>query len=123
LFSGLALLDISSVKNGIRFAVFARYGKLIPLLLLAVKAIPHVQAENLKWAVQPTVGNIGSASLLLLFAFPGLEIALCNGGEIKNPAHTVPLGIFGGVSILLVLYLAIQSVIQVTLGDTLAEHK
>lgn len=123
LFAGLSWLNIRSVKSGIRFAVFAGIGKLIPLLLLVAIAIPHVQADNLKWVVSPTVDNIGSGSLLLFFAFLGLETALCNGGEIKNPARTVPLGIFGGVGIVLILYLSIQVVTQGTLGDQLSAHK
>lgn len=123
MFGGLAWLNISSVKNGVRFTVFAGIGKLIPLLLLVIIAIPHVQADNLKWVVVPTADGIGSASLLLFFAFLGLEVALCNGGEIKNPARTVPQGIFGGVSIVLILYLSIQLVTQGILGDSLSAHK
>lgn len=122
-FGSLAWLNTGSVKGGIRFAVVAGVGKLVPLLLLVVIAIPHVQTANLKWVTEPTIGNIGSASLLLFFAFLGLETSLCNGGEIKNPARTVPLGIFGGVSIVLILYISIQLVTQGTLGDGLGAQK
>jgi amino acid transporter len=123
LFGGLAWLNIGSVKSGVRFAVFAGIGKLIPLLLLVVIAIPHIEAANLKWIVDPTANNIGSASLLLFFAFMGLETSLCNGGEIKNPARTVPLGLFGGVAIVSILYLSIQLVTQGILGDSLGTFK
>ncbi|MEO5893137.1 MAG: amino acid permease, partial [Ferruginibacter sp.] len=37
--------------------------------------------------------------------------------------RTVPLGVFGGVSIVLVLYLSIQLVTQGILGDSLSAHK
>lgn len=123
LFGGLAWLNISSVKNGVRFVVFASIGKLIPLVLLVIVATPHVSAENLKWVAEPTVNNIGAASLLLFFAFLGLEVSLSNGGEIKNPSRTVPMGIFLGVSIILILYVSIQMVTQGTLGNNLSAYK
>jgi len=123
LFGGLAWLNISSVKNGVRFVVFAGIGKLVPLILLVAIALPQVQAKNLVWEVQPTVNNIGTGSLLLFFAFLGLETSLCNGGEIKNPARNVPLGIFGGITIVLILYLSIQMTAQGILGNELVRHK
>jgi basic amino acid/polyamine antiporter, APA family len=123
LFGGLTWLNISSVKNGVRFVELAGIGKLIPLVLLVVVAIPHVSAENLKWVIQPVAGNIGAASLLLFFAFLGVEVPLSNGGEIKKPLRTVPRGIFLGVSIILILYTSIQCVVQGTLGDQLGNNK
>ena len=44
-------------------------------------------------------------------------------GEIKNPKHTVPLGIFLGVTAVLVLYISIQLVTQGVLGATVSAHK
>jgi amino acid transporter len=85
--------------------------------------IYFVSPTNLKWAIEPTISNIGSASLLLFFAFMGLETPLCNGGEIKNPKKTVPLGLFLGISGILILYIAIQLVTQGVLGESIASHK
>jgi APA family basic amino acid/polyamine antiporter len=94
IFGGIALLNIRSVKNGIRFIEFTAFGKLIPLLILVIVGASFISRENLNWTITPTVDNIGSASLLLFFAFMGFETPLSNGGEIKNPKRTVPLGIF-----------------------------
>lgn len=123
LFVGLAWLNISSVKNGIRFVVFASIGKLIPLILLVIVALSKVSVENLKWVYEPTVSKIGTASVLLFFAFLGLEVPLSNGGEIKKPSRTVPLGIFLGVSVVLLLYGCIQLMAQAVLGNQLLMHK
>ncbi|MBC7937472.1 MAG: APC family permease [Rhizobacter sp.] len=122
-FGGLTWLNISSVKNGVRFVVFASIGKLLPLVILIAIAVPHVETENLKWVISPTLDNIGSASLLLFFAFLGFETCLGNGGEIKNPRRTVPLGIFGGLIFVLILYVSIQLVTQGALGNNLSSHK
>ncbi|RYF91387.1 MAG: APC family permease, partial [Chitinophagaceae bacterium] len=123
LFGGLTWLNISSVKNGVRFIFFTSIVKFIPLILLVFLAIPHVEANNLVWTVEPTAGNIGPAALLLFFAFLGLETSLCNGGEIKNPARNVPLGLLGGLAIVLLLYVSLQLVTQGTLGNDLTNHK
>ena len=123
IFGGLAWLNISSVKNGIRFIFLTSILKFIPLLLLILLAIPHVQADNLRWTVPATAQNIGPSAFLLFFAFLGLETSLCNGGEIKNPARNVPLGLLGGLAVVLLLYVSLQVVTQGTLGNTLTTHK
>jgi len=66
IFGGLALLNIRSVKNVVRFIELATLGKLIPLILLVIIGARFVSTENLKWVSTPTFSNIGSASLLLL---------------------------------------------------------
>ena len=68
-FAGLALLNIRSVKNGIRFIEFATLGKLVPMIVLVIVAARFVEPANLAWEIDPTVTNIGTASLLLFFAF------------------------------------------------------
>lgn len=119
-FGGLAILNIRSVKSGIRFIEFAAFGKLIPLVLVVIAGTGFISTENLQWTTFPTVGSIGTASLLLIFAFLGVETPVTNGGEIRNPARTIPRGIFFGISAVLVLYISIQLVTQGVLGDILA---
>lgn len=123
LFAGLGLLNIRSLKGGLRFVLFAGYGKIAAMLLLVVLAIPSVKAANLEWVVQPGFANIGAASLILFFAFQGFEVPLCNSGEIKNPSRTVPVGLFIGVLLVLALYISIQVIVQGILGDSLSSHK
>ncbi len=122
-FGLLALLNIRSVKNGVRFIEFTSLAKLIPLLILVIVGLGFVSTQNLHWVTKPTINNIGTASLLLFFAFLGLEGPLSNGGEMKNPKRTVPLGIFVGIASVLVLYMAIQLVTQGVLGNSIVAHK
>ncbi|MDR3715127.1 MAG: amino acid permease [Puia sp.] len=123
LFGGFALLNIRSVKNGVRFIEFAAFGKLIPLIILVIVGAAFVSTKNLAWASTPSIPAIGSASLLLFFAFVGLDTPLSNGGEIKNVRRTVPLGIFFGILSVLVLYISLQWVVQGILGGAIAAHK
>jgi len=123
IFGVIALLNIRSVKNGVRFVEFTALGKLFPLAAVVIVGVAFISKNNLHWTIAPTIDNIGSASLLLFFAFMGFETPLSNGGEIKNVKRTVPLGIFFGIMSVLILYLGIQLVTQGMLGSTIEAHK
>lgn len=123
LFGGLAFINVRGAKQGVRFIVFTTIAKLIPLLLLVAFGTGHITAENLQWKQTLTVNNIGASTLVLFYAFLGIETAVTNSGEFKNPAKTVPLGILGGLSFVLVLYIAIQLITQGILGDRLLTFK
>lgn len=123
LFGGLALLNIRSVKNSVRFIEFATVAKLTPLVLLLVAGTASISVENLRWTSYPTLDNTVTASLLLFFAFTGIETPLINGGEIKNAKRTVPLAIFWGIGGMLLLVMSIQLITQGVLGETIVLHK
>lgn len=123
LFGLLAIINIRSVKSGVRFIQFTAIAKLIPLALLIILGTGHIDLSNFTWTISPTLSSIGAASLVLMFAFTGIETPVTNSGEIKNSKRTIPLGIFFGISSILILYIAIQLVTQGVLGDTLQAHK
>lgn len=123
LFVLLAAINIRSVKHGLRFVEFATLTKLIPLIILVILATRFVDPGNLRWTVAPEWGGLGSASLLLFFAFVGLETPLINGGEIKDPRRTVPRGLLLGLVFVLLLYISIQLITQGVLGADLLVYK
>ena len=123
LFAALAIINIRGAKNGVRFIVFTTVAKLIPLLLIIGFGTGHISIENLHWKISPTLTSIGASSLVLFYAFLGIETAVTNSGEFKNPARTVPFGILYGISFVLILYIAIQLISQGILGDQLVVHK
>ncbi len=122
-FGSIALLNIRSVKNGVRFVEIAAFGKLIPLLVVVIAGATFVSPHNLALSSLPKIGDIGTTSLLLFYAFMGMETPLSNGGEIQNAKRTVPIGIGLGIIGILVLYIAIQLVTQGVLGKTIQIHK
>jgi amino acid transporter len=70
----------------------------------------------------PSAASLGEASLLLMLAFTGAEVALMPSGEIRNPERTVPRAIFGAIACCLTLYVALQITSQGILGDQLARE-
>jgi len=122
LFGGLGWINIRGVQSGVRFATFNTYAKLIPLAILIVVGAFSVQWDHIAIRELPPLADIGAGTLMLVFAFGGGELALNATGEVKNPSKTVPLALFYGISIVLVLYMAIQGVAQGVLEAELAQN-
>ena len=120
MFSGLAAVNVWGVKHGTRLAVVTTVAKLLPLLLLIAVGVFAVQGPNLAWPGWPSIEQLGAGTLLLFFAFAGIESALTPSGEIRDPARTVPRGVFGAAGAIILLYLALQFVSQGVLGSELA---
>jgi amino acid transporter len=123
LFSGLAILNVIGVKQGIGLVKITTVAKLIPIILLITIGWKDVQWVNLAWESEPTLQKLGEASLILFFAFMGGDAGLAIGGEIKNPQKTVPRAIFIGISGVLLLYTLIQLVSQGVMGSELPNFK
>jgi basic amino acid/polyamine antiporter, APA family len=119
LFGGLAAINIRGVRYGTRLAVGVTIAKLLPLGLLIVVGVFSLNWRELVWGVPPSLGDLGAASLVLFFAFAGMESALTPSGEIRDPARTVPRGMLGGAAALILLYMALQLTAQGTLGAQL----
>jgi APA family basic amino acid/polyamine antiporter len=123
LFGGFAYINIRGAKNGVRVMIFATFAKLIPLVLLIIFGASHISLQNLQWEGSFTISDIGPATLILFFAFLGIENAVTNSGEFKNPSRVVPLGILCGLSFVLLLYISIQLITQGILGGQLQLFK
>ncbi|HLK31358.1 MAG TPA: amino acid permease [Puia sp.] len=123
LFGILTLINIRGAKYGARFSVITAFLKLAPIVLIIILGMDHIVRENLAWKQVVTLHNIGSGTLILFYAFVGIETAVNNGGEFKNPAKTVPRGIFSGILFVLLIYICIQLVSQGILGDRLLAVK
>lgn len=123
IFSSIAWINIRGVKEGSRFAGAATLLKIVPLLLLVAIGFFHIVPANLAVKTTPGIQDIGETSLILFFAFMGIETSLGISGEIKNPQKNIPKGIFMGVAGVLIVYLLIQLVAQGVLGDRLTAYK
>ncbi len=122
LFAALAAVNVRGIKPGIRLVEIITAAKLIPLLVLVVAGAWSVNFEFLRMSM-PTVSQVGQASIVLLFAFVGVEVALTPSGEIRDPARTVPRSILTALAVATSIYLAVQTVAQGTLGPELPLYK
>ena len=116
----LAPANVRGVGGVTRFNAFATIAKLLPLVLLVLVGLVAMRWSNLAWHGAPSAGSVSRASVLLIFAFLGVESALVPSGEVRDPARTVPRAIFLAMTAVAVLYVTIQLVAQGLLGDALA---
>ncbi|MCE9600925.1 MAG: APC family permease [Gemmatimonadetes bacterium] len=119
-FAFLTIVNVLGVQYGARLNAVTTVLKLLPLLVLVLLGVFAIDSANLAVTTMPAASTVTRTSMVLLFAFTGVEFALVPGGEIKDPSRTVPRGILLGLGGVTVLYLAIQLVAQGILGPALA---
>jgi amino acid transporter len=119
-FGLFTLVNIAGVRQGTRLNAVATVAKLLPLLLLITAGAFVVHPEHLAWTEPVGAGTMARASILLIFAYSGVESALVPSGEIKDVRRTVPRAILVAMLAITGLYLAIQIVAQGVLGPELA---
>lgn len=119
-FALVASVNVLGVRQGNRLNAIATVAKLLPLLLLVAGGVFAVRASNLAVHEAPSAGTVTRASIVLIFAFSGIESALVPSGEVRDPARTVPKAIFIAMLGITLLYIALQLVAQGVLGDALA---
>jgi amino acid transporter len=120
-FAIVAAINILGVKQGSRLNSIGTVAKLVPLLLLVLVGALFIERPNLTIVAPPAVGDITRASIVLIFAFSGVESALVPSGEVKDPARTVPRAVFVAMLAITLLYIAIQLVAQGVLGAALSK--
>lgn len=120
LYAALATVNVRGVRAGARLMESLTAAKLLPLALLVVAGMFVLHPAYLRWTGLPPVANIGRASLVLMFAFTGVEGPLTSSGEVRTPAYTVPRALLLSLSAVALLYAGLQVVSQGVLGPALA---
>ncbi len=122
-FALLSTVNIRGVRQGASLNNLLTVAKLLPLLLLVGVGAFFVSPDRLAWTTPPQTEAVARTSILLIFAFAGIESALVPSGEVRDPARTVPRAIFLAMGGITVLYLALHLVTQGVLGAELADSR
>ena len=122
MFAGLAAINIRGVRIGSGVVQTVTAAKLLPLLILVGVGLFAISVANLEWPGMPSADETARTSVILIFAFLGIESALTPSGEVQQPARTVPLAIFIALTLVTLLYMGIQVVAQGVLGDELPQN-
>ncbi|HET8948265.1 MAG TPA: APC family permease [Candidatus Polarisedimenticolia bacterium] len=118
-FGVLAAVNIAGVGLGTRLNAIATAAKLLPLAVLIVAGAFALDPANLAWNEPMAGGSLARGSMLLIFAFCGVESALVPSGEIRDVAKTVPRAVALAMVVVTFVYLALQIVAQGILGPGL----
>ena len=118
-----ATVNILGVERGARVNSAITIAKILPMLLLIAGGLFAIDPANLAVTTPPDMATLARSSILLIFAFAGIEAALVPGGEVREPARTVPRALLIAMIVITLLYAGLQFVAQGVLGPALATSK
>lgn len=118
----LVAVNALGIRVGIRAIMALAILKLAPLIVLVVVGLFFISPPNLAWQGWPAWSAIGSAMVLVIFAYAGVETALIPSGEVKDPNRLIPRATLLATVFVIALYLGLQTVAQGVLGPGLAGH-
>ena len=123
IYATFAAVNILGVERGARVNTALTVAKILPLLVLIAAGAFAIAPENLVMPESLDLPTLARSSILLIFAFAGIEAALVPSGEVKDAARTVPRAILIAMVTTTVLYAGLQFVAQGVLGPALATSK
>jgi len=118
----LCALNARGIRTGAMAIILLAVVKLLPLLLLVTLGSFSMQAANFHGAATLTWSSFGSAMVLVIFCYSGMEIALSPSGEIHDPSRVVPRATLIAMAAVVLLAVSLQIVAQGVLGGHLANN-
>lgn len=111
---GMTLINVLGAIGSMRVLAGFTFIKFLVLILLIFGGgvILGSQVFPQFIASPPTFTDIGSATLLLIYAYVGFEGAVVPAGEAKKPSRDVPRALILGLTVVALLYIFIQMVSQ-----------
>ena len=119
-FAFLAFVNLRGAAVAARLVEFATLIKLAPLILFLGVGAMLVVPANLPVPAPPVPHDFGRALLLAVFWFAGVHGAVTVGGEVRDPARTLPRAVILGMTTVTLIFLGAQLVAQGALGPALA---
>lgn len=80
-------------------------GVIAVVFIFAKGSASHFYIPSLRFSSSGFVGQFGVALVAALWALKGWEVATFSAGEVRNPEKNLPLGIFIGTLLVILLYL------------------
>jgi len=104
---GLTWANVSGVRDGVRTMAVLTFLKVTPLLLLILLGLQHVTGSTLLPGAPFLVDELGSTTLLLIYAYVGFETIAVTAGETSRPRSTLPRALVRTVVVTGLLYFLI----------------
>ncbi|MCA1799497.1 MAG: APC family permease [Xanthomonadaceae bacterium] len=107
----LAWVNVVGVRAAMRSISVLTILKFLPLVLLALFGLSYLPAHFATAATAlPDIGAVGTAALLVIYAFVGWEAAVVPAGETREPQRDMPRGLFWALGVVTLLYVVVQAV-------------
>lgn len=114
---GLTWLNVVGVKNSIGMLYVFTALKLLPLSLLILFGLGHIDLQMLAGAEIPEVGSWGETILVVLYAYVGFEGTVVTAGEGRSPRRDMPRALIDTIIFIGVIYVLVQVVSISVLPD------
>ncbi len=114
---GLTAVNVFGVRRGLVMVYVLTLAKLIPLSLLILLGLAHLDPGLLVAAGIPPPASFGETVLILLYAFIGFEGAVVPAGEGRDPRADIPRALVLTVAVTAAFYFLIQWVSVSVIAD------
>ena len=114
---GLTWLNVRGVKNSIGIIYFFTLLKLLPISLLVLFGLGHIDLQMLGGASVPEFDSLSEAVLIVLYAYVGFEGTVVAAGEGKRPRRDMPRAMINTVLFTGLIYVLVQLVAISSLPD------
>jgi len=123
LYLSIFALNSFGVKLGARAITVLAALKLAPLFALVVVGLFFVDWPLVSFGMDdvPSWTVLGTAMVLVMFAYSGMETALVPSGELRDPSRSVPRATLAAILLVVLLYMGLQIVGQGVMGPALAQ--
>jgi len=120
-------VNVRGIQMGARLNDALTVAKLVPLGLLVAVGVAVVATHSAQAAEHATPfaplgwGGLGSAVLLIFWAYAGYELAVLPAGEVSEPQRTLPRGLVLGMAIATIFYLLTAATVVIALPTETAQ--
>lgn len=121
----LAWMNVVGVRAAVNSMGVLTVLKFLPLVAVVVVGAWMVGPQHLPGSAEgfPASTDIGTAALLVIYAFVGWEAAVIPAGETRDPVKDMPRALFRALWMVTLLYIAIQLVVMAVLPDPGASQR
>lgn len=117
LIGGLTWLNVVGVRHFVAAIYAFTVMKLLPLSLLILFGLGHIDLPALFGASLPPLDGFGETVLILLYAFVGFEGTVVTAGEGRNPRRDLPRALINTILLIGAIYFLVQLVAVGTLPE------
>jgi len=110
LIMGLTWLNVCGIRNSIGVIYIFTILKLLPISLLILFGLGHIDLQMLAGADLPAFGQMSEAVLVVLYAYVGFEGAVVAAGEGRSPRRDLPRAMINTILLTGLIYVLVQLV-------------
>ena len=117
LIMGLTWLNVRGIRHSIGIIYIFTILKLLPLSLLVLFGLGHIDLQMLGGAELPEFGEFSEAVLIVLYAYVGFEGTVVAAGEGRSPRRDLPRAMINTILFTGLFYVLVQLVSISSLPD------